>query len=120
MATILDVQFGPQLAEVRSHAGLSQRQLGLRAGIGASAIGQYESGHRGCPRRETVEKIGAALMASREEFRVLMTSAGHGDPYHPRRPTLEVFLRGDPALTAAQRGLLVALHGMLVKANRGA
>lgn len=41
---------------VRARSGLSQRQLGERAGTSAAAISQYESGHRQ-PRLDTLRRI---------------------------------------------------------------
>jgi transcriptional regulator with XRE-family HTH domain len=38
---------GTALRELRTQAGLTQEQLGARAGIGASYLSQLENGHRG-------------------------------------------------------------------------
>lgn len=38
---------GRALRELRDRAGLTQEELGARAGIGASYLSQLENGHRG-------------------------------------------------------------------------
>ena len=45
--------FGERLRQLRLKAGLQQRELGERLGIGYNAIGMMERGHRGT----TIEKV---------------------------------------------------------------
>lgn len=47
---------GPDIAELRKRAGLSAREVALRADVGASALLEIERGDRD-PRWSTVEKI---------------------------------------------------------------
>lgn len=115
--------FGVALAEMRQKRGLAQRDLSALAGMPDSAIGQYESGHRPNPGRRTVERIAAGLQASRAELEDLLRAAGRlkaGELLgNPDRPSMEVFLRGDPDLTEEQREVLLGTYRMFVRSNRG-
>lgn len=51
---------GKRIQMVRKAAGFSQKELGERLGVSGSMIGQYENNLRK-PKRETLEKIAAAL-----------------------------------------------------------
>lgn len=58
---------GTRIQMVRKAAGLSQKELGSKLGVSGSMIGQYENNLRK-PKRETLEKIAAALNTSWEDL----------------------------------------------------
>lgn len=58
---------GNRIQLVRKAAGLSQKELGKKMGVSGSMIGQYENDLRK-PKRETLEKIAAALNVSWEDL----------------------------------------------------
>jgi transcriptional regulator with XRE-family HTH domain len=53
-------RFGENLVRCRKQAGLSQEQLGYRAGLHRTAVGLIERGSR-TPRIDTLVKLSAAL-----------------------------------------------------------
>ncbi|MET0306030.1 MAG: helix-turn-helix transcriptional regulator [Solirubrobacterales bacterium] len=60
MAIAVARRFGENLLRCRKTAGLSQEQLGLRAGLHRTEIGLLERGAR-VPRVDTLMKLSAAL-----------------------------------------------------------
>jgi hypothetical protein len=102
---------------------LAQRGLDARLGAAVGYIGQLESGAKPPPSRSRIEEIGSALGANRDELEQLLRLAGHLRPGEKidgkPRATMEVYLRGDPDLTDAQRAVLLSTYNELVKANRG-
>jgi transcriptional regulator with XRE-family HTH domain len=56
-------RFGENLAHCRERAGLSQEELGTRASIHRTAIGELERGKRK-PRIDTLVKLAGALSIS--------------------------------------------------------
>jgi transcriptional regulator with XRE-family HTH domain len=53
-------RFGQNLARARAEAGLSQEEVGVRASLHRTAVGQLERGER-APRVETLIKLAGAL-----------------------------------------------------------
>jgi transcriptional regulator with XRE-family HTH domain len=53
-------RFGKNLARYRKRAGLSQEELGVRASLHRTAVGQLERGER-IPRADTVIKLAGSL-----------------------------------------------------------
>jgi transcriptional regulator with XRE-family HTH domain len=53
-------QFGRNLARCRKRAGLSQEELGYRAGLHRTEIGLLERGER-TPRADTIVKLAGAV-----------------------------------------------------------
>jgi transcriptional regulator with XRE-family HTH domain len=53
-------RFGANLVEARKRAGISQEELGFRAGLHRTQIGSLERG-AGVPRIDTLVKLAAAL-----------------------------------------------------------
>jgi transcriptional regulator with XRE-family HTH domain len=53
-------RFGRNLAAARKRSGLSQEDIGFRAGMNRAQIGAMERGER-CPRIDTLVKLAAAL-----------------------------------------------------------
>ncbi len=60
-------RFGANLVRCRKHAGLSQEDLGARAGLHRTAIGLLERGAR-TPRIDTLIKLAQALPAEIEDL----------------------------------------------------
>lgn len=58
---------GMRLREIRKHAGLTQPDLGDRAGMAAAEISKIENGRR-TPTLETLERLGMALGVPVHEF----------------------------------------------------
>lgn len=56
-------RFGANLAQARKGAGISQEELGVRAGTHRTEIGILERGVR-CPRIDTLVKLAGALSVS--------------------------------------------------------
>lgn len=56
-----------KIKEARKRAGLTQKELGVRAGMSEAMIGQYETGYRR-PKYKTLERIAAAMDLSVEYF----------------------------------------------------
>jgi uncharacterized protein len=75
MSSDADVAAG-LLREVRSRAGLSQRELARRAGVTQSVISAYESGHRQ-PSLPTVAKL---IRAAGHELRITAEPASVREP----------------------------------------
>lgn len=53
-------RFGKNLARYREQAGLSQEELGVRASLHRTAVGQLERGER-IPRADTLVKLAGSL-----------------------------------------------------------
>lgn len=53
-------RFGKNLARYRERAGLSQEELGVRASLHRTAVGQLERGER-IPRADTLVKLAGSL-----------------------------------------------------------
>lgn len=53
-------RFGQNLARHREHANFSQEELGVRASLHRTAVGQLERGER-IPRADTVVKLAGSL-----------------------------------------------------------
>lgn len=60
-------RFGENLVRCRKQAGLSQEQLGYRAGLHRTAVGLIERGSR-TPRIDTLVKLMGALEAGADEL----------------------------------------------------
>lgn len=60
-------QFAANLRRIRKHSGLSQEDLGARAGLHRTAIGLLERGAR-TPRIDTLIKLAQALPAEIEDL----------------------------------------------------
>ena len=63
--------FGPRLRRLRESAGLTQEELGSRAGLTAKAISALERGERKRPYPHTVRSLADALKLSEQERAVL-------------------------------------------------
>jgi predicted ATPase/transcriptional regulator with XRE-family HTH domain len=64
--------FGPRLRRLRESAGLTQEELGSRAGLTAKAISALERGERKRPYPHTVRSLADALQLSEQERAVLI------------------------------------------------
>jgi transcriptional regulator with XRE-family HTH domain len=60
-------RFGQNLARCRKRANLSQEELGVRASLHRTAIGQLERGER-VARADTLVKLAGSLSVSPEEL----------------------------------------------------
>ncbi len=60
-------RFGQNLARCRRSAGLSQEELGVRASLHRTAIGQLERGER-VARTDTLVKLAGSLSVSPEDL----------------------------------------------------
>jgi transcriptional regulator with XRE-family HTH domain len=60
-------RFGHNLARCRQRTGLSQEELGLRAGLHRTAVGQLERGER-VARTDTLVKLAGSLGTKPEEL----------------------------------------------------
>ena len=60
-------RFGHNLARCREHAGISQEELGMRAELHRTAIGQLERGER-VARTDTLVKLAGSLAVSPVEL----------------------------------------------------
>jgi len=60
-------RFGHNLARCRERAGLSQEELGMRAELHRTAVGQLERGQR-IARADTLVKLAGSLGISAEEL----------------------------------------------------
>jgi transcriptional regulator with XRE-family HTH domain len=72
---------GRALRELRIKAGITQEELGARAGIGATYLSQVENGHRGV-RWHTVTRVLTALDA---DLHQLADAIGRPEPLVRRR-----------------------------------
>ena len=71
--------FGELLRTYRSAAGLTQEELAERSGLSVDAIGLLERGARRSPRRDTVQRLVAALHLADDE-RVALQDAARARP----------------------------------------
>lgn len=69
--------FGEKLRKLRKEKGLTIRKLGELSGVAHSYLSQVETGKRGIPKVETLEKIAAGLNISSID---LLVQAGYIDP----------------------------------------
>lgn len=69
--------FGEELRKLRKEKGFSIRKLSELSGVAHSYLSQVETGKRGIPKVETLEKIAAGLDIPLEDLLVL---AGYLDP----------------------------------------
>jgi transcriptional regulator with XRE-family HTH domain len=60
-------RFGQNLTRCRERAGISQEELGMRAELHRTAVGQLERGHR-IARTDTLVKLAGSLSVSPEEL----------------------------------------------------
>jgi transcriptional regulator with XRE-family HTH domain len=60
-------RFGQNLAAARTKAGLSQEELGARAGLHRTAVGQLERGER-VARADTLVKLSGSLSLRPQEL----------------------------------------------------
>lgn len=67
--------FGDELKRSRTGRGMSQKRLGLVAGLDHSYVCKLEAGER-MPRRETVDALARALACSQTGRFALLTAAG--------------------------------------------
>jgi repressor LexA len=96
-------EFGKYLKELREKRGLKMNQLAMYSGVSAALISRIESGERGVPKPDTIQKLADTLKVPYEE---LMRKAGHLDlpanaePYDPERmtriPLLGTIRAGEP------------------------
>lgn len=115
---------GSELAKLRhKHGEISQRDLSLAARYDIAYVGKIENGTVQQPSRQRIERLAAAMGASRDELERLLRLSGHlraGERLvEPGRPSMEVYLRGDPDLTNAQREVLLSTYQLFVQRNRG-
>jgi transcriptional regulator with XRE-family HTH domain len=121
--------FGFLLKSYREQAGLSQKELAVKAGVSNSAISRIEGGSRAPFRkRKQVLALAKALGLDQAETDVLLSAADLAPstvtelPLHPRDETLYAIahelqaLRSDPQVTLAQvrfveESLLLVLRG---------
>lgn len=68
--------FGKYLKKIRQEKKLGINQLAQYSGVSSSQISRIESGSRGVPKPETIEKLAKALKVEYEE---LMRKAGYID-----------------------------------------
>jgi transcriptional regulator with XRE-family HTH domain len=61
------IRFGGNLATCRKQAGLSQEELGVRASLHRTAVGQLERGER-VARADTLVKLAGSLGVPAEEL----------------------------------------------------
>jgi transcriptional regulator with XRE-family HTH domain len=64
---IFAARFGENLCAIRERAGISQEELGFRAGLHRTAIGQLERGER-VARTDTLVKLCGSLGVKPEEL----------------------------------------------------
>ncbi|SHS05065.1 XRE family transcriptional regulator [Mycobacteroides abscessus subsp. abscessus] len=69
--------FGEELRQLRKEKGLSIRKLSELSGVAHSYLSQVETGKRGIPKVETLEKIAAGLDIPSID---LLVRAGYIDP----------------------------------------
>ena len=99
--------FGEQLKHYRERAGLTQEELGERAGLTASAIGMLERGERRQPYPHTVRQLAAALaLADTERDALIGAVPRRGGNATPGAPAV-----GPQAPLAGLPGSLTALIG---------
>lgn len=67
-------EFGKYLKSVRESRGASINQLALYSGVSAAQISRIETGTRGVPKADTIQKLSDALKVPYEE---MMKAAGH-------------------------------------------
>jgi HTH-type transcriptional regulator, competence development regulator len=70
-------RFGEKLRQLRKEKGLSIRKLSELSGVAHSYLSQVETGKRGIPKVDTLEKIGAGLNIPSFDLLLL---AGYIDP----------------------------------------
>src|SRR5215204_5946097 len=74
------LRFGERLRRFREAAGLTQEELGERAGLTAQGIGALERGDRKRPYPQTVRALAAALGLSEDERTALIGAVrDHGE-----------------------------------------
>lgn len=83
----MDNLIGKRIKDFRKAANLTQKQLGERIGVSGAMIGQYETGVRN-PKRETVEKISAALGVHITDFYISSFQFVSDNDKYPERDTL--------------------------------
>jgi len=100
-------RFGDFLRMMREMRGLTQSELGARAGLGAASISHFETGQR-LPSLDSLVKIADALECSVDALlgRATMDETAHVDPIFLRASrsnaqTLENVRRVTAALLAA-------------------
>jgi transcriptional regulator with XRE-family HTH domain len=78
MGATMDSAFGRRLRELRQAAGLSQNELGRRAGINPGTINHFETGEREPTGRGQVLALADGLgIAPDERDRLLLLAAAH-------------------------------------------
>jgi transcriptional regulator with XRE-family HTH domain len=101
--------FGALLLQHRASAGLSQFELGERAGLSSRGISDLERGQRRWPHPATVRRLADALDLDTQERAAFVAAARHErTPAARSQPALVVFV--DLAdLTEAERKLVARL-----------
>jgi transcriptional regulator with XRE-family HTH domain len=110
--------FGARLRQLRKNAGLSQEELGERAGVSVRAISDMERGRARSPQRRTAEALFDALSLdarSREELRGLARTgrAGARSPAWSLPPCVADLVGRDAELDTitTTHDRLVVIHG---------
>jgi len=94
------MEFGRQIKRLRESRGYSLRQLAIKSGVSFGQISKIESGVRGIPKPETIEKLAKGLGVS---YDYLMELAGYVESEKPVRPVeLTEFLRNANVLFHGQ------------------
>src|SRR5262249_29378304 len=75
LATRDELSFGDLLRQHRRAAGLTQGRLAERAGLSARGIADLERGARRTPRRETLQRLAAALDLSDSDRSVWLSAS---------------------------------------------
>lgn len=98
---MLDMSFASVIAEARTRAGLTQRELAKRAGTSQPAIARLESG-QASPTLATIARVAAAAGF---EVRVELVPAGVRDPVTDayKRDVDRTLLRENLRKTVTQR-----------------
>ncbi|MEC0269716.1 helix-turn-helix transcriptional regulator [Paenibacillus anseongense] len=65
------MKFGERIKDLRKARGITVNQLALYSGISAATISRIETGKRGIPKAQNVQKLAHALKVPYEELMLL-------------------------------------------------
>jgi len=91
-----NLTFGALLHRLRIDAGCTQETLAERAGISVEAVSALERGVRGSPRRDTVERLVAALNLQSADESLFRRAAGAARSRAPTGHETPLMLPADP------------------------